>query len=107
MAATPLKIQAGETWAKKQKGGSVTPYLVLKSDAAGHVTLQNIANPSSVFSTTAHRMLAAEYYLVSQTPYVDLTRNSKRAKHVVKPRRCPYTVDLFEGRADFQPPEID
>ncbi len=106
MTTTPLKIQAGETWAKKQKDGSVTPYLVLKSGASGQVALQNIANPSSVFNTTAQRMLAADYFLVSQTPYVDLNRKGRKKKHAIKPRRCPYTVDLFEGRADSQPPSV-
>jgi hypothetical protein len=98
------KVHAGETWAKHLKDGTRL-YLVLEADSAGHLRLQNIAVPSSVFETTADKMFTSGYFLVSQTPYVDLGR-TKRAKHVFKPRRCPHTMDFIEGRADSQVPII-
>lgn len=106
MTTTPAKIQAGETWAKKKSDGTVTLYLVVKADARGNLTLQNIATPSSVFKTTADKMLASGYFLVSQTPYVDLKRKSKRRAANVKPHRCPFTFDFLEGRADSQVPTV-
>jgi hypothetical protein len=96
------KIHVGETWAKKLKDGTRL-YLVLEADTAGHLTLQNIAVPSSVFQSTADKMLSSGYFLVSQAPYVDLTR-SRHAKHAVTPKRCPHTLDFLEGRADREPP---
>jgi hypothetical protein len=99
------KVHAGETWAKTLKEGTRL-YLVLEADTAGNLTLQNIVMPSSVFRTTADRMLGSGYFLVSQAPYVDLAR-AKRAKHALKPRRCPYTLDFLEGRADSQVPVIN
>ena len=98
------KVHVGETWAKKLKDGTRL-YLVLEADNAGHLRLQNIAVPSSVFESSADKMLASGYFLVSQAPYVDLTR-SRHAKHVVKPKRCPHTLDFLEGRADREPPVI-
>jgi hypothetical protein len=50
-------------------------------------------------------MLASGYFLVSQTPYVDLAR-SRRSKNALKPRRCPHTLDFLEGRADREPPVL-
>jgi hypothetical protein len=99
------KVHAGETWAKNLKDGTRL-YLVLEADTSGNLTLQNIAVPSSVFKTTADRMIGSGYFLVSQAPYVDLAR-AKRAKHVLKPRRCPFTLDFLEGRADSQVPVIN
>ncbi|HSD59565.1 MAG TPA: hypothetical protein VLC55_01775 [Burkholderiales bacterium] len=98
------KVHVGETWAKKLKDGTRL-YLVLEADAAGNLTLQNIAVPASVFQSRADKMLASGYFLVSQAPYVDLAR-SRHAKHVVKPKRCPHTLDFLEGRADREPPVI-
>lgn len=98
------KVHAGETWAKNLKDGTRL-YLVLEADSAGNLLLQNIAMPASVFRTSADKMIASGYFLVSQTPYVDLAR-AKRAKHVYKPNRCPHTVDFIEGRPDSQVPAI-
>lgn len=98
------RIHVGETWAKKLKDGTRL-YLVLEADTAGHLTLQNIAVPSSVFQSTAGKMLASGYFLVSQTPYVDLAR-ARRSKNVLKPKRCPHTLDFLEGRADREPPVL-
>lgn len=107
MTTAPAKIQAGETWAKKKSDGTVTLYLVVKADPRGSLTLQNIATPSSVFKTTTDRMLASGYFLVSQTPYVNLACNkSKRKAALPSPHRCPFTVDFLEGRADFQVPTV-
>lgn len=98
------RVHVGETWAKKLKDGTRL-YLVLEADPAGHLTLQNIAMPSSVFESTADKMLASGYFLVSQTPYVDLAR-ARRSKNVLKPKRCPHTLDFLEGRADREPPPL-
>ncbi|HET9700385.1 MAG TPA: hypothetical protein VFP70_05630 [Burkholderiales bacterium] len=98
------RVHVGETWAKKLKDGTRL-YLVLEADAAGHLTLQNIAVPSSVFQSSADKMLASGYFLVSQTPYVDLAR-ARRSKNVLAPKRCPHTLDIFEGRADREPPVL-
>ncbi|HEX9179435.1 MAG TPA: hypothetical protein VF859_03500 [Burkholderiales bacterium] len=98
------KIHVGETWAKKLKDGTRL-YLVLEADTAGHLTLQNIAVPSSVFQSTAGKMLASGYFLVSQTPYVDLAR-ARRSRHVLPAKRCPHTLDFLEGRADRERPVL-
>jgi hypothetical protein len=98
------KVHVGETWAKKLKDG-IRLYLVLEADTAGHLTLQNIAVPSSVFQSTADKMLASGYFLVSQTPYVDLAR-ARRSRNVLNPKRCPHTLDFLEGRADREPPVL-
>ncbi len=98
------RVHVGETWAKELKDGTRL-YLVLEADPAGNLTLQNIAVPSSVFQSTAGKMLASGYFLVSQTPYVDLAR-ARRSKNVLKPRRCPHTLDFLEGRADREAPVI-
>lgn len=96
------KVHAGETWAKKIRDGTRL-YLVLDTDGTGWVKLQNIDTPSSVFETTADKIISSSYYLVSQQPYVDLGRH-KRGKTSLKPRRCPRTVDFLEGRPDCEPP---
>lgn len=98
------KVHVGETWAKKLKD-STRLYLVLEADTAGHLMLQNIAVPSSVFASTADKMLASGYFLVSQTPYVDIAR-ARRSKYALPPKRCPHTLDIFEGRADREPPVL-
>lgn len=98
------KVHVGETWAKKLKEGTRL-YLVLEADTAGHLTLQNIAVPSSIFQSTADKMLASGYFLVSQTPYVDLAR-ARRSKNVLTAKRCPHTLDFLEGRADREPPVL-
>lgn len=101
-----MQIHAGETWGKRQAGGNVAVYLVLKIDRKGRLTLQNLKTPTSVFETDADKLEGAGYFRVSETPFVDLSpRRGKRAL-CSKPTRCPRTVDLFEGRADSEFPHI-
>lgn len=96
------RVHIGETWAKQLKDGARL-YLVLDADDTGWVKLQNIDTPSSVFETTADKIIASGYFLISQQPYVDLGRH-KRGQTSLKPRRCPRTVDFLEGRPDCEPP---
>jgi hypothetical protein len=99
-----MDVHCGETWGKHLKDGHTALYLVLKVSREGRLTLQNLANPASIFETWAENFAHAGYFLVSQTPYVNLkSRNSRR---VPAPKRCPRTVDLFEGRADCEPPTL-
>ncbi len=101
-----MQIHTGETWGKRQPGGNVTVYLVLKIDRKDRLTLQNLKTPSSVFETDASRLEQNGYFRISETPYVDLTAGRRRKTQKIRLTRCPRTVDLFEGRADGEFPVI-
>lgn len=96
------RVHPGETWAKRLKDGTRL-YLVLDADDTGWVKLQNIDTPSSVFESSADKIIASGYFLISQQPYVDLARH-RRGQTSLKPTRCPRTVDFLEGRPDCEPP---
>lgn len=103
-----MKIQEGETWGKHKKTGGMSVYLVLNVNRYGLLTLQNLDNPSSIFETVAERLESNGYFRISETPYVNLnaTRRKQKLGHKIKLKRCPHTVDLFEGRADSEFPQL-
>jgi hypothetical protein len=68
------------------------------------VTLQNLDNPLSLFETTVEKQERSGYERLSQTPYVPARKSSKRRQAVTRPKRCPRTIDFFEGRADCEKP---
>lgn len=79
-------------------------YSVLKVSKSS-ITLQNIDNPLSLFETTAQKLQASGYLLISQTPYINTQpMTPKRRKVARKPNRCPYTLDFLENRADNERP---
>ena len=96
-------IKEGEIYGKRH-GGKLLMYNVLKVSKKG-LTLQNVDNPLSLFETTAEKLEASGYTCISQTPYVDTQVKGKKRKLVRKATRCPYTEDLFEGRADCEKPQ--
>jgi hypothetical protein len=102
-----MQVHAGETWGKRQASGNVAVYLVLKVGRKGRLTLQNLKTPTSVFETDTDKLAAGGYFLVSETPYVDLAPSRRKRAHRCKLTRCPRTIDLFEGRADSEFPRID
>lgn len=102
-----LQAHAGETWGKRHSNGNVVVYLVLNVDRKGRLTLQNLKTPSSVFETDADKLERCGYFLMSETPYVNLAAaKRRRAKSRTRLTRCPRTVDMFEGRADSEFPAI-
>lgn len=101
-----MQIQTGETWGKRQSSGNVAVYLVLKVDRKGRLTLQNLNTPTSVFETDADKLENAGYFRVSETPYVNLQAGRRKRAVAPKITRCPRTVDLFEGRADSEFPQL-
>jgi hypothetical protein len=102
-----MQIHIGEAWGKKRSSGELMVYLVLKVDRKGHLTLQNLSTPHSIFETEAEKLEASGYFRVSETPYVDLAdSHRKKQKHRIRITRCPRTVDLFEGRADSEFPML-
>lgn len=102
-----MQVHAGETWGKRQSTGNVVVYLVLKIDRKGRLTLQNLKTPTSVFETDADRLANGGYFLISETPYVDLAAKRRKQAHRTRLTRCPRTIDLFEGRADSEFPRIN
>lgn len=96
-------IKEGEIYGKRH-GGKLLMYNVLKVTKKG-VTLQNVDNPMSLFESTAEKLTASGYTCISQTPFVDTQAKGKKRKLVRKATRCPYTTDLFEGRADCEKPQ--
>ena len=108
-----LQIQSGEIYGK-QTAAKFVMYNVLKVTKAKGladeiITLQNIDNPLSLFETTAQKLANSGYIRISQTPYIDLVsgpakRRKAVKKQLVKPKRCPLTVDFLEERADSQKP---
>ena len=101
-----MQIHTGETWGKSQSNGNISVYLVLKVDRKGKLTLQNLKTPTSVFESDPDKLERGGYFLISQTPYVDLATVRRKRAHKVKLTRCPRTVDLFEGRADSEFPQV-
>ena len=98
-----VDIHVGEIYGK-QTTGKFVMYNVLKVSKSV-VTLQNIDNPLSLFETTAEKLSASGYVLISQTPYIDLEASTpKRRKAAKKPTRCPLTFDFLEDRADSERP---
>ena len=98
-----VDIHVGEIYGK-QTTGKFVMYNVLKVSKSV-VTLQNIDNPLSLFETTAEKLSASGYVLISQTPYIDLEASTpKRRKAAKKPNRCPLTFDFLEDRADSERP---
>ena len=99
-----MKIHIGEIYGK-QNSGKFAMYCVVNIGKHG-VTLQNLDNPLSIFETTVEKLTHAGYARISETPFVDMsTRNRKRVT-MHRPKRCPYTLDIFEGRADCERPHI-
>jgi len=96
-----MEVKAGEIYGKRS-GNGVAMYAVLKV-ARATITLQNIHNPLSLFETTSEKLQRSGYERVSQTPYIAAGKPSKRRAHS-KPKRCPYTMDFIEGRADCEKP---
>lgn len=102
-----MQVHAGETWGKRQSNGNVVVYLVLKIDRKGRLTLQNLKTPTSVFESDADKLANGGYFLISETPYVDLAAKRRKHAHRTRLTRCPRTIDLFEGRADSEFPQVD
>ena len=106
-------VLTGEIYGK-QTSAKFVMYNVLKvSKSKGTIeqiiTLQNIDNPLSLFETTAQKLVTSGYVRISQTPYTntEISAASKKKvikKHLYKPRRCPYTLDFLEARADSERP---
>lgn len=106
-------VLTGEIYGK-QTSAKFVMYNVLKvSKSKGTIeqviTLQNIDNPLSLFETTAQKLVTSGYVRISQTPYIntEISGASKKKaikKHLCKPRRCPYTLDFLEARADSERP---
>ncbi len=96
------KIQVGEIYGKRH-GHKLLMYNVLKVSRSG-ITLQNLDNPESQFETTQENLEASGYTRISQTPFIDTKAKGRKKKLVPKAQRCPYTEDLFEGRADCEKP---
>ncbi len=96
-------IHEGEIYGKRH-GDRLLMYNVLKVTKKG-VTLQNVDNPLSLFETTVEKLASSGYTCISQTRYVDTRATGKKRKLIRKATRCPYTEDLFEGRADCEKPQ--
>lgn len=95
-----MNVQAGEIYGK-QTSSKFVMYNVIKVTKSG-ITLQNIDNPQSLFEMSAQKLSSSGYLRVSQTPFIDVSRNKK--KSLKKPMRCPYTLDFLESRADAERP---
>ena len=99
-----MNIQVGEIYAKHH-GEKLLMYHVVKVTKKG-ITLQNVDNPASLFDTTSEKLQSSGYTCISQTPYIDTRRTTgKKRRALPKATRCPYTADLFEGRADCERPQ--
>lgn len=100
-----MEILVGEIYGKQLSPSKFAMYNVLQVKKSA-ITLQNIDNPLSLFETTAEKLKASGYILVSQTPYIDTeSKNAKKKRALKKPSRCPYTLDFLAERADNQKPE--
>jgi hypothetical protein len=103
-------IHVGELYGKPAAAGQTTTiYHVVAVHKQG-ITLQNMDNPLSQFETTEKKLLQSGYVRLSQTPYVNLdtnlTKGSKRKNVQPKLSRCPYTLDIFADRADYERPQF-
>lgn len=100
-----MEIRVGEIYGKQISPAKFAMYNVLQVKKSA-ITLQNIDNPLSLFETTAEKLSASGYVLISQTPYIDTVSTSAKKKRALKkPTRCPYTLDFLAERADNQKPE--
>jgi hypothetical protein len=100
-----MMIHTGEIYGK-QTSNKFVMYNVLKVSKS-NITLQNIDNPLSLFETTAQKLSNSGYIRISQTPYIKLSKEKVKSKHLKatqKPTRCPYTLDFLESRADSERP---
>ena len=100
-----MDIFTGEVYGK-QTSNKFVMYNVLKVTKAT-ITLQNIDNPLSLFETTGQKLSSSGYVRISQTPYIEISKEkakSKRRKAARKLTRCPYTLDFLEARADSERP---
>lgn len=96
-----MEVRAGEIYGKRT-GDKVAMYNVLKVTRKS-ITLQNLDNPLSLFETTAEKLAQSGYERISQTPYVS-SHSTRRRQAQARPKRCPRTIDFFEGRADCEKP---
>lgn len=101
-----MNIHVGELYGKAHASpASKSVYHVLQVQK-NTITLQNIDNPLSQFDTTVEKLLTSGYVRLSQTPYINLaTLKQKATKNKLK--RCPYTLDIFEARADSERPSVN
>lgn len=100
-----MTIHVGELYGKENPNQTIkTVYHVLQVQK-NTITLQNIDNPLSQFETTKEKLLTSGYVRLSQTPYVNLA-SSKHKTTKTKIKRCPYTLDIFEARADSERPRL-
>lgn len=98
-------IHVGELYGKVGASGSpATVYHVLAIHKQG-ITLQNMDNPLSQFDTTVEKLAASGYVKLSETPYVNLELPRKKKSSPLKLTRCPFTLDVFAERADFERPQ--
>ncbi len=98
-----MNIHVGELYGKADASpASKSVYHVLQVQK-NTITLQNIDNPLSQFETTAEKLLTSGYVRLSQTPYINLNTLKHKATKT-KLKRCPYTLDIFEARADSERP---
>lgn len=105
-SSSNIEIHVGELYGKPAVPGQTsTIYHVIAVHKLG-ITLQNMDNPLSQFETTASKLLQSGYVRLSQTPYVNLSQGNKRKVTQQKLKRCPYTVDAFAERADFERPAV-
>jgi len=97
-----MEVRVGEIYGKRTEA-KVLMYSV-KNVSRKSIVLQNIDNPLSLFETTPEKLEHAGYERISQTPYVAAKPASRRRQAQSRPKRCPHTVDIFEGRADCEKP---
>ena len=98
-----MEVRAGETYGRQKANGRWAMYAVLT--ACGDSIILRSLEPHAVpFETTAQKLEQGGYHLVSQTPFVSDPARISRRHGGRKLRRCPYTFDFIEGRADVERP---
>lgn len=106
-----MQIHTGEIYGK-QTANKFVMYNVLKVkkrkiQSENVITLQNIDNPRSLFEATQQKLSKSGYIRVSQTPYIDTTKQKTKNTKTTpkqKPNRCPRTLDFIELRSDSERP---
>lgn len=98
-----MNIHVGELYGKSDANQAPKSVYHVLQVQKSTITLQNVDNPLSQFETTAEKLLTSGYVRLSQTPYVNLDSH-KRNTTKTKIKRCPYTLDIFEARADSERP---
>jgi len=99
-----MGIHTGEVYGKKTPSNKLAMYNVINV-GKNSITLQNIDNPLSVFETTTQKLTTLGYVRISETPYINTNKTSKKKQKVTrKPTRCPLTLDFLEERADCERP---